>query len=98
MNDSAMTDVCTLFQQNSDAGKHVHCAIFLHVAAIFNNDLTPVATQGTTGADVHILTNDYITGNGCLRMNKRGWMNDRLDAVELIKGHEAKLRRKPRRS
>jgi hypothetical protein len=63
----------------------VHGAVLLHIAAIGNNDLSPVATEGATRADVHVLSYNYITGYCRLGMHKGRSMHDRFNAIEFVK-------------
>ena len=42
-----------------------------NVASVFNDDLSPIATYGSTGANVTVLANNYVSGNSGLRMNER---------------------------
>jgi hypothetical protein len=44
--------------------------VFLHIASVFNNYLTPIAAQRRTRAYVAIFADDYIAGDRGLRMNK----------------------------
>ena len=62
-----MPDVRSRFQHNSFSRKHVHCTIFLNVAAVFNNNFAPVAANGSSRTDVAISANNYITSNCSLR-------------------------------
>src|ERR1017187_1172852 len=82
MNYRTMPDVCTFHQSNRQAWKHVHSAVLLNIATIFNNYLPPITTQSRTRTDVHILSYNNISGNRSIRMNKSRGMNDRLDALE----------------
>ena len=59
-------------------------AVLLHITPVFNDDLSPITPDGGAGPDVTILTNDHVTGNGCIRMNEGGFMNYRNEIVELI--------------
>jgi hypothetical protein len=70
------------FQQDRNAGKHVNGAILLHVAAVFNDDTAPVATDSSTGAHIYVLTNDDITRDGRLRVNERRFMHNRDEVFE----------------
>ena len=66
-------------------------AVLLDVAAILNNNLTPVSSKGTSGTDIHIPANGDVTGNSSLGMNKSSGVGNGFDAVEFVK-HEGKLR------
>jgi hypothetical protein len=64
--------------------------ILLHIAAIFNNDGSPIATQGGAGAYITIFSDDDIAGNCRLWMHKGTGMYNGLYALEGIK-HNANL-------
>ena len=72
-----MTNVCRCFEQNRFARKHVYRAVFLHITPIFDNDGTPVASQGRARANVYIFANNDIARNDSLRMYKRARVHNR---------------------
>src|SRR5690349_21246374 len=63
----------------------MHHATFLHIAAVFNNDFAPVATQGSKRTDIYVFANNHIASYGGLRMNICGRMHYGFDAVEFVK-------------
>ena len=58
--------------------------ILLHVAAVFNDDLSPIATDSSPGADVNIPANDDIAGNGSEGMHECGFVNNRDVSVVFV--------------
>src|SRR5437762_2294491 len=46
VNNSAVANMGRLFQPYRYAREHMNGTIFLHIATVFNNDLSPVATDG----------------------------------------------------
>ena len=58
--------------------------ILLHVAAIFNDDLSPVATECSAGPDITIFPDDYISSYSRLLVNKTAFMNDGDIFFELV--------------
>ena len=87
-----MANVCALFQRNSYTRKHVYRAVLLHIAAVFNYNFAPIAAQRAAGTNVYIFTNYHMTGNRSLRVNKRGGMHHRLNAIKLVK-HGKKVKK-----
>ena len=79
-----MPDMCPFFQYNPYPREHMNGTILLHVAAVLQNDLSPVAAQSGTWTDVTILSDGNSTGYDGLRMYKSGWMNDGFVAVEFV--------------
>jgi hypothetical protein len=57
-------------------------AILLYVATIFNDNLAPVASNGSTRADVYIFPDNYIPRYGCIRVDERRFVNDRPVTIE----------------
>ena len=49
---------------------HVHDAVFLNVAPIFNDHFSPIATNSGARANVNIFSDHHITGNAGLRVYK----------------------------
>lgn len=62
-------------------------AIFLHVAAVFNDDLSPVATQNSTGANVNVFTDEHIASDIGLWMHKTRRFDHGDKPIEGIDGH-----------
>ena len=50
--------------------------VFLHIAAVFDDDLSPIAPDRGTGPDVTMSANINVPGHSRLGMNKRGFVND----------------------
>ena len=71
-----MAYVSAGFQNSCCAREHVHHAIFLNITAVFNYDLTPVATQNSSRTDVHIFADNYITCNIGLWMHETCWFDN----------------------
>lgn len=82
MDDSTMTDVSTGFQNDGDSREHMDGTIFLHIAAIVDDDLPPVSAKDCTGPNVHITTQGNIADDAGLGMDKGGGMNDRDESVK----------------
>lgn len=87
MNDRSVADVRAFFEDRGRARKHVHRTVLLHIAAIFNDDLPPVAADGCARADVNVFANDDIARNRCIRMHKTTFLDDRNKSVELKNCH-----------
>jgi hypothetical protein len=85
VDNGAMPNVRAGTQVHRYPGKHVNGTIFLHIAAIFQHNTTPIAAQSCTGAYVTILANYYIAGNGRLRVYKRGRVYHRYKIPEFVK-------------
>jgi hypothetical protein len=85
MNDGTVSNMGGGSQQNSYSRKHMYRTVFLHVTAILDNDLSPVAPQGTAGPYIHVPADHHVAGNGCLWMNKGRFMDYRFYAVEFVK-------------
>jgi hypothetical protein len=85
MDDGPMADMGTFPQKYRDTGKHVDGTVFLHIAAVFNDDAAPVAPDSGTGPDIDIAADDDVAGDGRLRVNKSGRVNHWLEAFESIK-------------
>jgi len=62
-------------------------AIFLHIAAVFYDDLSPVATQNSPGANVNVFTDEYIASYIGLWVHKTRRFDDRDKPIEGIDGH-----------
>jgi hypothetical protein len=60
----------------------VNGAVLLHIAAVFNYYLTPVATKGGAGTNVNVPANHNIAGYRGIGMNESAAVNNRLVAVE----------------
>jgi hypothetical protein len=57
-------------------------AVFLHIASVVNNDLSPVAAQGSTRADIDSSPDNHIPRYSRIRMNECGIMYDRANSPE----------------
>jgi hypothetical protein len=58
--------------------------VLLHIAAVFENNASPIATKGGTRSDIAILSNDHIAGDGGKRVNKRGFVYHGLISFKCI--------------
>jgi hypothetical protein len=85
MNDGAVAYVRTFGKQHSDAGKHMYRTIFLHVAAVFDDNTAPVAAQGRSRTNVNVLANDDIACDYRLWMHERRRMYYRNKTFESVK-------------
>ena len=63
-------------------------AIFLHVAAIFNDNASPIAAQGCAGSNINLLADDHVTRNYRQRVYKGRFMYNGNKALEFVK-HDA---------
>ncbi len=90
MYNGSMANMCSGFQQNRNAGKHMNGTVFLHIATIFQYYATPVATQSSTRPNIAVCAYNHIAGNGSLRMYKCSGMHHRNICLVLIK-HSLKL-------
>lgn len=70
MDHCAVPDMSPTAKQYPDTGKHVDGAVLLDIAAIFDDNLPPIAPYGRTGTDVHVPAQDDIAGNCCLGVHK----------------------------
>jgi hypothetical protein len=55
---------------DSSAGEEMDCTALLYITTVFDDDLTPIPTDRSKGAYIHIFPDDDITGNSRLRMYK----------------------------
>src|SRR5687767_15920300 len=69
-------------EDDGDAGKHVHRAVLLDVASVFDDDSAPVAADGSAGSDVDVAPNDDVAGNRSVRVNERRCMDHWGKSVE----------------
>ena len=84
MDDGAVSDVRTGTEGHGLAREHVQDTVFLNVAAVFNDDLSPIASDGGAGSDVHISADDHISRDVGLRVHIGRFVNDRLETVEFV--------------
>ena len=74
-----------LITVTNQSNEHVDSTVLLDIAAIFNNDLSPVAAEGAPRAHINVFPYYNIARYSGLRMNKGRWMCYRPDAVEFVK-------------
>src|ERR1700749_700310 len=84
MYDRTMADMCCFFQQNSCSRKHMDRTVLLHITAIFNDDLPPVATDRSTRTNIYISSDNNIACNSCIRVNECAFVDDWLVAIEFV--------------
>ena len=65
--------------------------IFLHIATVFNDDLSPIAAESCTRPDVTIFADDYIACNGSKRMNEAAFVDYGDMVVEFVNGPSLKV-------
>lgn len=58
--------------------------IFLHIAAIFNDDTAPVAADGSAWTYIYILPDDDIARNRCLWVNEGAFVDNGNEAFEFV--------------
>ena len=82
VDDCAVSDVRADFENDSHAGEHVHDAVFLDVASVFDDDSAPVTADCCAGADVDIASDDDIAGDRCIWMHVGRFVDDRFESLE----------------
>src|SRR5574343_1017085 len=87
VNNGSVTNVRTFFQTGSGARKHVNRTIFLHIATVFNNDLTPITANSSAWTNINVFSNDNVSDDSCQGMNKATFFDYRLKAMEFINRH-----------
>src|SRR5690606_2988508 len=63
VHNGTVTYMRSFLQRNRFTGKHVNRTIFLHVAAVLDNNPAPVSSNGSALPDIAVLPDDYIPGN-----------------------------------
>src|SRR5688572_22454007 len=61
-----------LLKQYCGSGKHMNSAVLLHIAAVLDNYLAPVAPDGRARPHVNIFTYDHVSRNRSIRVYKGG--------------------------
>ena len=56
--------------------------IFLDITAVIDHDGTPVTSYGRSRTDIHIFSDNHITGDRCIRMYECGLMDNWAVAVK----------------
>ncbi len=79
-----MTYMCALHQPYCYARKHVDGAVLLYIAAIFNDDFAPIATDSSARSYIHMLTDDYVPSHRRLGVNKRSFVDNWPKAIEFV--------------
>jgi hypothetical protein len=78
-----MTNMGTLPKIHSDLLWYVYGAIFLNVAPVLDDNLSPITTNHSARCDVNISTNGHVSHYGCLGMDKGCLVNNRPKTLEL---------------
>src|SRR5690606_2031044 len=84
MDNRSVTDMRAFFQHDIFPRKHVDRAILLHVASVFDDDSAPIAANRRSRTDIDVLTDNHISGNGRLRMDKGAFVDDGDETLEFV--------------
>src|SRR5690606_11534189 len=84
MDNRSVTDMRAFFQHDIFPRKHVDRAILLHVASVFDDDSAPIAANRRSRTDIDVLTDNHISGNGRLRMDKVTFVDDGDETLEFV--------------
>src|SRR5690606_25011398 len=71
-------------QAHRDAGKHVNHYIFLHIAAVFDDNLPPVSANDRSGTDIHVFSNRHISDDDRGGMYESRFVNHRNPTFEFV--------------
>jgi hypothetical protein len=96
MDNGAMADMGAFFEGHGYARKHVQGAIFLYIAAVFYDNPAPISSNRGARADIYIAADDHSSGDGSLRVNERGRMNDGFEPLEFISHNDFTFPKKER--
>ena len=95
VDDGAVPDMRSGFKPYPQAGEHVQGTVFLHVAAVFDEHLPPVAADSCPRADVNLSTDDDVASDGCLGMDEGSGVYYGAETFEFV-NHGAKFSAKIR--
>lgn len=59
-------------------------AVLLNVAAVFDDNLSPITPDGGSGRNIHIPADGHIAGHHRLRVNEGTFVDNRFVALKFV--------------